>query len=61
MGRNGLTVAFACLPDLQAALGKFCGPRLGLVHTFWPGLIIISTAGGGDRLEPGLELPDKQM
>jgi hypothetical protein len=26
VGRNGLTVAFACLPDLQAALGKFCGP-----------------------------------
>ena len=26
VGRNGLTVAFACLPDLQVALGKFCGP-----------------------------------
>jgi hypothetical protein len=34
---------------------------LGLVCTFGPGLVIINTAGGEDRLELRMELPEEAL
>jgi hypothetical protein len=56
-------------PRLRAPRGSSASPpsppgwatRLGLVCTFGPGLVIINTAGGEDRLELKLELPEEAL